>query len=181
MVEHITKYCKLCSKEYTTIYKNKVFCSQTCKCSYFAIIEKIRYKEYGYGEGVCLVCNKKYKKTRKVQRYCSIVCANSIRKIYLNIPDCLDRADRKIDKNIGYVRVYCPMHREANTRGYVYEHRVIAEEMLGRDLLPDEVVHHKNGIRWDNRPENLEVMDKYKHGALSTRVYSQKKKISESY
>ena len=78
----------------------------------------------------------------------------------------VENASRKIDKNIGYVRVYAPMHPEANTWGYVYEHRIIAEQMIRRRLKKDEIVHHKNGKRWDNRIENLEVMDKVEHAKL---------------
>jgi hypothetical protein len=67
----------------------------------------------------------------------------------------------------GYVKVWEPEHPNSH-HGWIGEHRLIVATILGRALTPDEDVHHINGVKDDNRPENLEVMDAGTHSTLTT-------------
>ncbi|WP_050636171.1 HNH endonuclease [Candidatus Stoquefichus sp. SB1] len=58
----------------------------------------------------------------------------------------------------GYIMILDKLHPKADINGYVMEHRVIVEKSIGRYLKDDEVVHHINGIKNDNRIENLKIM-----------------------
>ena len=66
----------------------------------------------------------------------------------------------------GYVIVYCPLHPNATADGYVMEHILVMESQIGRLLAADEVVHHKNKVRNDNRIENLSLMTFKEHASL---------------
>lgn len=75
-------------------------------------------------------------------------------------PDCPNFKGRWVNSTDGYVHVYVPDNSpfaEMRNRNHVLEHRLVMAKHHGRPLSSDERVHHKNGIKDDNRIENLEI------------------------
>lgn len=71
----------------------------------------------------------------------------------------------------GYVMISMPDHPNAAANGKVYEHVLVASRAMGKPLPKGAVVHHVNGLRWDNRPENLVVcQDESYHKLLHKRM-----------
>jgi len=100
----------------------------------------------------------------KTNNFCTKICAG--KWAYTN---CYSPATARGKDNVrwkggeivrrGYAYVYNPDHPslENSTGKYVRRCRLVMEKELGRELEDWEQVHHKNGVRDDDRPENLET------------------------
>lgn len=150
------KACTTCGKEFTPSGPAAKFCSKACQ----------------YGTAICRSCKKTFvkretngSKSANDNLYCSYECRwadvrtrdsygrylNSEGYVVLHKRWSQRAPSRGLNDN-GYVRLNL-----RGPNGRVLEHRHVMEQMLGRALLPDETVHHKNGVKTDNRPENLEL------------------------
>lgn len=81
---------------------------------------------------------------------------------------CSVKGNKNNGKTIlnGYVAIYMPEHKRSFDNGCVYEHVLVAEKMLGRELKKEEVVHHKDACRNNNEPDNLMVFENDRSHAL---------------
>lgn len=77
--------------------------------------------------------------------------------------------DSRINSS-GYRQLFLPWHPAARSNGFVYEHRVLMERIVGRFLRPDEHVHHRNGDTLDNQIENLELLSAAEHRATHAEI-----------
>lgn len=72
------------------------------------------------------------------------------------------KGGRRVTKR-GYVLIWKPDHPNCMASGYMFEHRFVWEQANGRLLTRDEDVHHIDGDRQNNAPENLIALPKEQH------------------
>jgi transposase-like protein len=75
-----------------------------------------------------------------------------------------------ITKQGGYVLVKIPGHPHSWENGYVKRAILVAEAKIGRPLAPNEITHHINHVKEDDRPENIEVLTSSEHTTLHNEI-----------
>jgi hypothetical protein len=161
-------------------------------CGTFRVRGELIFRENGSGRMFTFRSNKygKIKKRYLVKCMCGTCILqlperdrNGKRRFYINGHQSLGKKrpdmtqNQKGEKNHmwkggktittkGYIRVLMDNHPYADTSGRVGEHRLVFEKYLGRYLTPAEDVHHLNGIKTDNRIENLQLICHDQHTRL---------------
>lgn len=171
----MTRICEICGTEFDVPiiksnrkwvkYSDRKTCSR--KCHNQKIWKSLRG---GTNEIACDCCGKKFiRPLSQIHKnnYCSRECNL---KHYRGNEHWASKGVRRVlwPINGGYKNSYPILVFETGEK--VQEHRYIAEQMLGRKLEPNEVVHHINGKKDDNRECNLLVCDKKYHMWLHQRM-----------
>jgi endogenous inhibitor of DNA gyrase (YacG/DUF329 family) len=165
--------CLICGKAFTRKGKKRLtakYCSMQCRgIANRGLIPKGfagHYKKTGEYKK-CLVCGKEFyvPPSLKLRRFCSIKCRNESQEYLSRFFRKEKHWNWKGGKRLvgGYVYILQPEHPNCNSGGAIAEHRLAMEKALGRYLSENEEVHHKNGIKTDNRIENLELVVKKMH------------------
>jgi endogenous inhibitor of DNA gyrase (YacG/DUF329 family) len=149
--------------------KDKRFCSRACLAA--SQRKGVERRCEGCGEAIYVV------PSMGVRRFCNRACFEHHRRKRSGTGRTHNGRE-VIRDHSGYLRIWEPDHPAAN-QGRVLEHRWVIEQAIGRFLTSDEHVHHLNGVKDDNRLENLQVMDAQEHRLLTAAEMKQRR-LSEA-
>ena len=110
--------------------------------------------------GECVMCGESFPIYKAGVKFCSRACSGKdLSSRQLGRKNAMWKGGEIVTSHAGggYIKELTPNHPNADASGYVLQHRLVMGQIIGRTLEKHERVHHKNGDRKDNRPENLEL------------------------
>jgi hypothetical protein len=156
--------CENCGKEVTKYRSNFIksihhYCGQKCATEYQVKSRKDKKEK----------CNLDLKKFSKTCNFCreEFYSRNLKKKFCTDL--CKDKSREGIARlsKFGYIQLSgYHTHPMSNNNGVILEHRLVLSEYLGRMLNKNEIVHHINGNRQDNRIDNLELTTRSEHAVI---------------
>ncbi len=159
------KTCEKCGKTFRTVGNICVPCNQNERNRKTRSIPCSRCQRIGLiiiniAEALCTKCDRLKRETDQPGR------ADKRRDYLMKYSRKKKGTDLNAPKRVstgrwktatGYVMIYKPDHPNSKSTGCINEHTFVMSEKLGRPLTKNENVHHRNGVRDDNRIENLEL------------------------
>ena len=106
----------------------------------------------------CHYCKKEFKNLAGHSRkFCGFKCYGLYRSKVFIREKHPNWKGGKLLNYFGYIYIHKPTHPFCDHHGYILEHRLMMEKHLGRYLKLKEIIHHRNGIKTDNRISNLKL------------------------
>lgn len=172
--------CSHCGRQYNPTkavvrqhknYPNTLYCcSRPCQQSYAQPL-MVKRRLLPRTEKSCVFCGDGFTviKSTAHRKYCSRECRSEHLKEIMrgHGPRKPPVQGTRRKNKTGYIEVYMPSHPMAKWGGWMLEHRLIMSQHLGRTLLGTETVHHIDGVRDNNRVENLRLASPADHVILS--------------
>lgn len=158
------KKCAVCGAQVTKQRMN--YCSKVCE-------QKGRRNG---SEVECGLCGKAfYAGAASGRKYCSRPCADKAKSLNVR-----EGPGARYLRSDGYISIYYPSHPDANKNRTVLEHRLVAEQKYGRRIGKNEHVHHIDGNKQNNHPDNLEIVTPSDHSRITSQDAAKKRRSAKA-